>query len=203
MHISEGVLSAPVLISGGALALAGTAIGLKKIDYEHIAQVGVLSSAFFVASLIHVNVGPSSVHLILNGLVGLILGWAAFPAVLVALLLQAVFFQYGGVTTLGVNTVILALPAVICYYIFRTMIHKSNFLALLAAFSCGFASVFWSAIIMGLALIFTEENFWEVSSLIVIVNLPVMIIEGIITVFCLLFLKKVHPAILPGYGDEQ
>jgi cobalt/nickel transport system permease protein len=201
MHISEGVLSAPVLISGGALALAGASIGLKKIDYEHIAQVGVLSSAFFVASLIHVNVGPSSVHLVLNGLVGLILGWAAIPAVLVALILQAVFFQFGGLTTLGVNTVIMAFPAVICYYIFTPIIHKDNALALFAAFSCGFFSVFLSALFMGLALIFTEENFWEVSWLIVIANLPVMIIEGIITIFCLLFLKKVHPAMLPGYED--
>jgi cobalt/nickel transport system permease protein len=201
MHISEGVLSAPVLISGGVLAFAGTAIGLKKIDYEHIAQVGVLSSAFFVASLIHVNIGPSSAHLILNGLMGLILGWAAFPAVLVALILQAVFFQFGGLTTLGVNTVIMALPAVMCYYAFTPMIHKKNALALFAAFSCGFASVFLSALFVGLALIFTEENFWEVSTLIVIANLPVMIIEGIITIFCLIFLKKVHPAMLPGYRD--
>ena len=198
MHISEGVLSAPVLFSGGALAFAGTAIGLTKIDHEHVAKVGVLSSAFFVASLIHVNVGPSSVHLILNGLVGIILGWAAFPAVLVALLLQAIFFQFGGLTTIGVNTVILALPAVFCYYIFTPMIHRDNFLAPIGAFSCGFASVFFSALLMGLALIFTEENFWEVSLLIVIANLPVMIIEGIIAIFCILFLKKVHPAMLPG-----
>lgn len=199
MHISEGVLSAPVLISGVALAFAGTAIGLKKIDYEHVAQAGVLSAAFFVASLVHVNIGPSSVHLILNGLVGLILGWAAFPAVLVALILQAVFFQFGGLTTLGVNTVVMALPAVICYYIFTPMIRKDNAPALFAAFLCGFASVFLSAIMMGLALIFTEENFWEISWLIVIANSPVMIIEGIITLFCLMFLKKVHPAMLPGY----
>ena len=30
-----------------------------------------------------------------------ILGWAAFPAFLVALFLQAVLFQFGGLTTLG------------------------------------------------------------------------------------------------------
>ena len=89
MHISEGVLSAPVLVSGGALAAAGTAIGLKKIDYDHLARVGILSATFFVASLVHVPIGPSSVHLIMNGIVGLLLGWAAFPAILVALLLQS------------------------------------------------------------------------------------------------------------------
>jgi cobalt/nickel transport system permease protein len=196
MHISEGVLSAPVLISGGVLALAGTAVGLKKIDYEHIAQVGVLSSAFFVASLVHVNVGPSSVHLILNGLVGLILGWTAFPAILVALILQAVFFQFGGITTLGVNTVVMAFPAVVCYYAFSAVRHKNNTIAMAAAFLCGFTAVFLSALIMGVSLVFTEENFWEVSWLIVIAHLPLMIIEGIITLFSLMFLKKVHPAML-------
>ena len=86
MHISEGVLSAPVLLSGAALTAAGTAIGLKNLDYDHIAQVGILSATFFVASLIHVPIGPSSVHLLINGIVGLLLGWAAFPAILVGLL---------------------------------------------------------------------------------------------------------------------
>ena len=52
MHISEGILSGPVLISGAALAAAGTAVGLKKLDYDRIARAGILSAAFFVASLI-------------------------------------------------------------------------------------------------------------------------------------------------------
>ena len=68
MHISEGVLSAPVLISGVAIAAAGTAVGFKKLDYEKIPQVAVLSAGFFIASLVHVPIGPSNAHLILNGL---------------------------------------------------------------------------------------------------------------------------------------
>jgi cobalt/nickel transport system permease protein len=47
------------------------------------------------------------------GIVGLRLGWGAFPAILVALTLQTVFFRFGGITTLGVNTVSMAMPAVI------------------------------------------------------------------------------------------
>ena len=88
MHISEGVLSGPVLVAGAAVAMAGAAAGLKKLELDRVAQAGMLSAAFFVASLIHVPVGPSSIHLILNGIVGLLLGWAAFPAILTALLLQ-------------------------------------------------------------------------------------------------------------------
>ena len=202
MHISEGVLSGTVLISGGALAAAGTAVGLKKLDYDHIAKAGILSAAFFVASLIHVPIGPANAHLILNGLVGLLLGWAAFPAILVALVLQAVLFQFGGITALGVNTIIMALPAVLCYLVCSPFLHKKSALALSAAFACGFLSVLLSALVLGLALVFTEENFFEVSAIVVAAHIPVMIIEGLITAMCVAFLKKVQPTMLPGFPGE-
>jgi cobalt/nickel transport system permease protein len=197
MHISEGVLSAPVLISGAALTAAGTAIGLKRLDYEKIAQVGILSSAFFVASLIHVNVGPASVHLILNGIVGLLLGWTAVPAILVALTLQALFFQFGGLTVLGVNTLIMALPALICHYLFRHLLWQRPPVATAAGFACGFLAVFLSALLLGAALYATETDFMTVASLAVAANLPVMVVEGMITAFCIAFLKKVEPGLLP------
>ncbi|GAG45255.1 unnamed protein product, partial [marine sediment metagenome] len=95
MHISEGVLSAPVLVTGAALAAAGVSVGLRKMDYEKIPQVAVLSSAFFVASFIHVPIGPANAHLILNGISGILLGWLCFPSILVALALQAILFQFG------------------------------------------------------------------------------------------------------------
>ncbi len=198
MHISEGVLSTPVLVSGMAMAAAGTAIGLKKLDYDHIAKAGMLSAAFFVASLIHVPIGPSNAHLVLNGIVGLLLGWAAFPAILVALILQAVLFQFGGITTLGVNTVIMALPAVVCYLAFGPLIHKKKSVAVSAAFACGAGSVLMGAVLVGLALMFTDENFFEVSAIVVAAHLPVMIIEGIVTALCVAFLKKVQPELLNG-----
>lgn len=197
MHISEGVLSAPVLIAGGVLAVAGTAAGLKKIDYDHIARVGILAAAFFVASLVHVPIGPSSVHLIMNGLVGLLLGWAAVPAILTALLLQAVFFQFGGLTTLGVNTVIMALPAVLCFYLFGPFMHRGRSAFLAAGFTCGFFAVLLSALLVGLALMATEENFFAVAALVAGANLPIMFIEGLVTAFCVGFLEKVQPGLLP------
>ena len=202
MHISEGVLSGPVLISGAALAAAGTAIGLKNLDYDRIARAGMLSAAFFVAALIHVPVGPANAHLILNGLVGLLLGWAAFPAILVALVLQAILFQFGGITALGVNTMIMALPAVLCYIVCSPFLHKKSALALPAAFACGFLSVLLSALVLGLALVFTEENFFEVSAIVIVAHIPVMIIEGIVTALCVAFLKKVQPTMLPGFPKQ-
>jgi cobalt/nickel transport system permease protein len=195
MHISEGVLSAPVLIGGGALAAAGTVVGLKKTDLDKVANVGILSAAFFVASLVHVNIGPSSVHLILNGIIGLILGWAAFPAILVALFLQSIFFQFGGITALGVNTVNVALPAVLGFYVFRPLIFKSGTVSSAAAFLSGAGAVFVTAIMVAISLLFTEESFWKVTVLVVSAHVPVMIIEGIVSVFCIAFFKRVHPEI--------
>lgn len=200
MHISEGVLSGQVMAAGGVLAFAGTAVGLKKIDYDRMVHVAILSSAFFVASLIHVNLGPSSVHLILNGIVGLLLGWAAFPAILTALILQAILFQYGGITALGVNTVIMALPAVICYYLVGPLPGRSPRYTFVAGFLTGAGSVGLAALGLGSALYFTEKNFLEVSMLVMTANLPVMIIEGIVTGFCVTFLLKVYPEIFSRRG---
>ncbi len=196
MHISEGILSAPVLLSGAAIAVAGTAIGLKKIDYDQMPQVGLMASTFFVASLVHVPIGPSSVHLILNGLVGLLLGWAAFPAILVALVLQCVFFQFGGITTLGVNTVVMASPAVICYYLFGRFINHHALSLWTAMFACGAVAVFLGALFMALALVTTESQFIPVAKLAILAHVPLMLIEGVITAFCVGFIKKVQPSLL-------
>ncbi|HKK89831.1 MAG TPA: cobalt transporter CbiM [Desulfobacteraceae bacterium] len=198
MHISEGVLSGPVMTAGAVFAITGVAAGLKKLDYDKIVHVAILASAFFVASLIHVNIGPSSVHLILNGIVGILLGWSAFPAIAVALLLQAVLFQYGGITALGANTLIMAVPAVLCYYLFSPLIGKGKRITFAAGFLAGSCAIFFSALLLGAALWFTEKNFFEVALAIIAANVPVMIIEGVVTGFCISFLLKVYPEILPG-----
>ncbi|MCJ8499357.1 cobalt transporter CbiM [Desulfatitalea alkaliphila] len=197
MHISEGYLSAAVLISGGGLAAAGTAIGLKRLDYDQIAQAGILASAFFVASLVHVPIGPANIHLILNGLLGLLLGWAAFPVILAALLLQAVFFQYGGITTLGVNTVIMAAPAVAVHYLCGPWIGRNGWRCMASAFAGGAGAIVLAAVVMAAALYFTDKQFFTVAATAVAIHVPIMVIEGVITLFCVGFLKKVKPELLP------
>ncbi|RLB21013.1 MAG: cobalt transporter CbiM [Deltaproteobacteria bacterium] len=197
MHISEGVLSAPVLVGGGMLAFAGTGVGLRKMDYDKVPEVAVFASAFFVASLIHVPLGPSSVHLVLNGVMGLVLGWAAFPAILIALLLQAVLFQFGGLTTLGVNTVTMGVPAIVCYWLFhKAALKASPSLSTFATFLCGAGGVFFGAVLVALALVTTGEAFLPAAKLIVLAHMPVMVIEGIITTICVRFIKRVKPEIL-------
>ena len=200
MHISEGVLAAPVLISGAAVTAAGCGIGLKKINYEKIPKVAVLSSAFFVASLIHIPLGPANVHLLMIGIIGIILGWASFPALLVALFLQTVLFQFGGFTTLGINTLNMALPALICFYLFSHLVRSKHYLlAIIGGFCAGSTAVLFAALLVAFSLMLTGESFTTVAKLIVLVHIPVMIVEGIITGFIVGFLRKTKPAILGGH----
>jgi cobalt/nickel transport system permease protein len=198
MHISEGVLSAPVLVGGAALTAAGLGVALKKLRNEDIPKVGVLSAGFFVAGLIHVPIGFASVHLVLNGLVGIILGWLSFPAIFVALLLQSIMFQYGGITALGVNTFNMAVPALVSYTLFARLVTKTSnsLLCSVSAFMAGSLAIFLSGILVGISLYLTGEAFLPAAKVVVAGHIPVMVIEGIITAACVTFLKKVKPELL-------
>ena len=200
MHISEGVLSPGVLIAGAALTTAGVAVGLKGLDHEEIPSMGILSAAFFVASLVNVPIGPSSVHLILNGLLCLILGWKAFPAILVGLALHALLFQFGGITTLGVNTLNMALPAIICSYLFGWGVRTGTrqLIFTVTAFACGSCAVLISGMLVGFSLYLTGEAFLPAAKVVVAVHFPVMLIEGVLTAACALFLRRVKPELLEG-----
>ena len=201
MHLSEGILSGPILLSGGLLALGGTAIGLRKIDQDRIMTTALLSAAFFVASLVHVPIGPGSVHLLLNGLMALLLGWGCFPAILVALLLQAIFFQFGGFTVLGVNVVIIAGSALLGSFYFRKWLAVPAKRAA-AGFLAGFISVALAALCMALALVTTNQNFISTARVVFVAHLPVMAVEGVITMFVVTFLARVQPEIL-GLGNKE
>jgi cobalt/nickel transport system permease protein len=201
MHIAETVLSSSpqgmlVLGAGAVVAAAGTAVGLWKLDYERMPQVAILSSAFFVVSGIQVP-GPIAVHLVLSGLLGLVLGWAAFPAVLVAITLQAVLWQMGGLTAVGVNTAIMAVPAVVCYYLFRRAVcvpsTKGAFLAGLAA---GAAAVVLGALLAAGTLLAAGREFELLSGLALLEHLPVMVIDGLVTGSAVVFLRRVRPEVL-------
>lgn len=200
MHISDGVISSlPLLAGASAVAAAGVGFGLRKIDPEQVPRVGLLAAVFFVASLIHVPIGPASAHLLVIGLTGLLLGWAAFPAVAVALFLQALLFGFGGLTVLGVNTLNMALPAVLCYHLFGRAIGRSA--SARGRFALGFlagaAGIAFACAMTAATLIAAGREFVVVAQLIAVAHVPVMVIEGAITASAVGFLHQVRPELLP------
>jgi len=198
MHIADGVLSGPVIAATGALAVAGVAAGLRSMDYRHVPRVGVLSAAFFVASLIHVPIGPSSAHLLLSGLMGFVLGWAAFPALAVALLLQAILFGFGGVTSLGANVLVMGVPAVACHVLFARRLRSTTTPVRVFAlgFAAGVVSVLLSCILLGITLLATGREFAAVVWAVFLGHIPVMVVEGFATGSTVAFVFKVRPELL-------
>ncbi|MDY4280887.1 MAG: cobalt transporter CbiM [[Pasteurella] mairii] len=198
MHLSEGVLHLPVLLSGAAVAIVGTALGLRQLSYEKLPLTALFSAAFFVASTIHIPIGIGSVHLILNGLAGLFLGWAVFPAFLIALMLQVLFFSFGGFAVLGVNLCIMALPAVLVHYLFRRFVfqHSSSKLGIIG-FCSGAIGVLGAALIASAVLALDGgKNYYDLIALLFVTHLPVLLIDSLISSSILLMLAKMYPLAL-------
>ncbi|MEL0629077.1 cobalt transporter CbiM [Psychromonas aquatilis] len=194
MHIVDGALSSPVLISGAVLSAIGVFIGLKKMDYERLPLIGVLASVFFIASYIHLPLGFSSVHLIMNGLLGIILGWVAFPALLVALLLQVIFFGFGGLLVLGANTLNIALPAVIIYYLcYQGVRHDSPKVAAIWAAIGGAAAILITALMVAFSLALSGESFVLAAKAVVPAHIPIMLIEGFVSYAAMYLIHTVKP----------
>lgn len=198
MHLPDGVLS-PTLAGGTWLVcLGGLAISLRRIDYERAPRMGVWGSVFFVASLIAIPFPPTSVHLLLNGLMGLLLGWGAFPAIFLALFLQAIQFAHGGLSSLGANTLVMAVPALLVGSLFRSLVRQAPTLGqrFVWAFLTGMGSVCFSCLLQAGLLFLCDRTFWAPAVALFVGHLPVMIVDGILTGWIVHFLARVEPSLL-------
>lgn len=219
MHIPDGILPAAVCAAGYATTGAATWYSLRKINQKENPQEGVpkaslLTAAFFVASWIHIPVPPTSVHLVLNGLLGAVLGYYAFPAILIGLFFQAVMFQHGGLTTLGVNATVMGIPALLAYTIFRLRNvlgrkydHQDRPYRVLTGtfgFLAGAAGIGLAALIAFTILVTTVPANIDVEveragiTALTLAYIPLMVIEGIFTALVVLFIQRVKPELLEG-----
>jgi len=203
VHISDGILSGPVIAATGVLAAGAVAVGLARCDYDRVPRVGVLSAVFFVASLIHVPIGPSSAHLMLTGLIGCLLGWAAMPALACALLLQAVLFGYGGLTALGANVLVMGVPAVACRALFgrhiRAAVPGRRVFAM--AFAAGVTGIVLGCAVLAAVLYASGGQFVVFIGAITAAHGLVAAIEGFVTAAALGFVHKVRPQWLGGFDS--
>lgn len=90
----------------------------------------------------------------------------------------------------------MGLGALAAYGIFYAIAGKSADKRLkFAGFCGGFSAVLISGILTALALAFTNEGFVTAAWLIFLSNLPVMVVEGVITAFAVVYLKHSDPGI--------
>jgi len=212
MHIPDGLLPASVCAAGYVTAGAATWYSLHKISQkenprEGIPKASLLTAAFFVASWIHIPMPPTSVHLVLNGLLGVVLGYYAFPAILIGLFFQAVMFQHGGLTTLGVNATIMGVPALLAYYLFRFRKlwgEDSRIGTGVFGFLAGAGGIGLAALAACIVLITTIPAHLNVEAerasiyALALAHVPLMVVEGVFTALVALFLQKVNPQLLEG-----
>ncbi|MBE0496866.1 MAG: cobalt transporter CbiM [Campylobacterales bacterium] len=195
MHISEGVLRPEILLTGAAVSTVLVVWAFKTLRHEEIPKTAVLCALFFLASFVHVPVGPASMHLVLGGIVGAFLGMRVFVAVFVGLLLQGLLFGYGGMSTLGVNVFNIATPALLGYGLFRAFAKRQK-LQPIGWFLVGFAPLAVSALLLSLTLALNGDAFVGAAKVILVAHFPLMVVEGIITLFALSFVQKVSPSLL-------
>ncbi len=109
MHIPDGYLSPATCAATYAATLPFLAVALHKVKQQlHTRMVPLLAvfSAFsFVVMMFNLPLpGGTTGHAVGLGIVAVVLGpWAGMLAISIALLIQALFFGDGGISTLGAN----------------------------------------------------------------------------------------------------
>lgn len=196
-HIPDGVLSLPILAAGTLAGAGGLALGVRGLADRDIPRTALLAAVFFIASSLAFPLGPTSVHLLLGGLVGLMLGWKAFPAIFVGLLLQALLFGFGGLTTLGVDLVNMALPGVALAALARRFVDAGNPLrsAVVAGITAALAVIATAALVGG-EIALSEPAFTPALGVMAAAYLPLAAIEAAVTAFVTLYLLRVKPEMI-------
>jgi cobalt/nickel transport system permease protein len=156
MHIPDGFIAPQMYLPAYAVAAAFWAYGLRRLRNalreEMIPRLAVLTAFSFVAMMVMLPLlGGTSVHATGVALLALLFGvWTAFVSVSLVLLLQALLFGAGGVTSLPVNALALGLVgSAVAWAAYRMLRQIHQGFALVAA---GWLSVNASALLLALAL---------------------------------------------------
>ncbi|MGY6549955.1 MAG: cobalt transporter CbiM [Roseinatronobacter sp.] len=205
MHLPDGIVPVGMALAGYAASAGLAAVALQRIQrlpdpQAEVPRVAMLTTVFFASSLIAIPVPPTSVHLMLAGLMGVMLGWFAVPALLVGLFLQAVLFGHGGITTIGLNGLILCLPALLAFAVWRRLGARwPNIAALLAGGGAVIMALalFAAIVLAGLPADLDAATEAIALRVFLLAHLPLVLAEGIVVLVILRVLRRVEPRLLP------
>lgn len=196
MHISDGVLPPAVALGGFVVSIGSAVWSVRRTNPENLPKIAVVTSAFFVASLVHVPIGPTSVHLLIPGLVGILLGNSAFLSIFLGIVLQSFLFQFGGITAIGANAFMMGIPALMAGWVFQLMKGGSLGRYVLAGALSGALGVTLAVVFLALLLVTGGEDFFGVARIAMVAHIPVIVIESAVSAFTVSFLYKVKPDLL-------
>lgn len=188
MHISEGVLSVGVIVTSSIVLTPLIINSVRKLHSDDVSKVALLSALFFVISTIHLPIGVTSVHFMMLGVIGIMLGWHSFTALLIALLLQAMLIGFGGISSLSVNTLNTGVGALTGFYLFKLL--KDRLPTAVVSFLIGFIPILVASVGIAVALLFSSDDFLIVAQTALLAHLPLAFVEGIMMVFLFKTLQK-------------
>ncbi|MBY0458114.1 MAG: CbiM family transporter, partial [Gemmataceae bacterium] len=175
-------------------------VAVWRTREDDVPRVGVMSAAFFVASSAHIKVLATSVHLVLNGLVGVVLGRRAPLAVTVGLALQFFLIQHGGYSTIGINACIASLPALAAGALYP-LLRRLRVPPFVRGFVLGSGAVAGAVGLNFLVLLLGGKTDWErFAQLVLLAHAPVILFEGAMLGVLVRYLEKVKPSLLRGEG---
>lgn len=189
MHISEGILNTPTLVGGYVVALPILGYTLRSLNVDNIVKTAAFSALFLIVSFIHIPIGPSSIHLLFIGILGAVLGQAAFVAIFVALFIQGLMFGFGGIYVLGVNASIMGIAALFTSYIYNLRLDAKFFTPNVRYFAAGFLGVLLGTIF--LFIVMSLNGLMGAGVTVFIGNIPLMFVEGIISLIVLRYLARI------------
>jgi len=164
MHIPDGYLSPATVAVSYAVMIPLWAYGFKKLkeklNEKTLPLLGALSALSFVIMMFNVPVpGGTSGHAIGTTVIAIMFDpWIAFIAVSFVLLIQAVVFGDGGISTWAVNSFDMAfIAAFVGYYVFKFFKDKTKFAPFLAGYISINVAALSDAIILGIQPIFWHD----------------------------------------------
>jgi cobalt/nickel transport system permease protein len=205
VHISDGILNPWWLLGGYAILSLMMALGLWRMSEEEVARSGVLTAVLFIATLIHppLPLPGVRVHMLLNGIAGILLGLRVGAAIPIALFLQALLFSHGGLTSLGVNSVTMGVPALVAGLLFiisrKTIGLEKRWKRLLIGGALGFLATTLTCVLYYIALRFgaaEDQDLQLLATVAFVFHIPVIILESLLAALIVDFLYKVKPELL-------
>lgn len=122
MHMSDGIVNAPVSIAFAAVALLALAFCVwrsrEELDERTVPLAGLVAAFIFAVQMINFPILPGvSGHLLGGALAAILVGpFTGALCVAVVLVVQALLFADGGVTALGTNVTNMSLIGVAAGY---------------------------------------------------------------------------------------
>ena len=220
MHIMEGYLPLSFCVMWGVLCLPFLVYGVFSIkkqlkDNRRLLLIFAMVGAYaFVLSALKIpSVTGSSSHPTGTGLSAILFGPGATALIgIIVLLFQAILLAHGGLTTLGANTFSMAIAGPIVSYLVYKLVLKckgSRYVAIFLAASLGdlFTYVVTS-LQLGLAFPSTDGGVFasigKFMGVFAVTQIPLAIIEGILTVIVVIALESFAKTELAelGFGKK-